>query len=91
MEGITLVRSVGLAVLIFYVHLQVGEIACLLQFLQFFLGGFKAVELLCRSNVVGKLQFLLLCVENGNPLVLRAVRFVDFDEWSVTCSTLVLE
>ena len=78
MERIALVGPVGLAVLILHVDLQVLEVARLLQFPQFGLRVFEAMKLLGRGNVVGKLQFLLLGVENGDPLILRAVSDNEF-------------
>ena len=63
----------GFAVLALDINLQVGEITGLLQLSQLSLGYIKVIEDLGGSNMVGKLQLLLLSVQNGDPLILRAV------------------
>ena len=70
---VALVGTMGFAVLALDVDLQVGEITGLLQLPQLSLGELKIIEDLGSSDMVRKLQLLLLCVQNGDPLILRAV------------------
>ena len=68
LEGVTLINLVGLVVLL-HVDLQVAEITSLLKLLKVRLGLLLFQVLLGGSQVIGKLELLLLCVQNRDPLI----------------------